>query len=116
MTWRRVPACRQPDHRDLHLLFIGAMGKSRSSAACLAARFDGRSTPISALIHAATMVTAGIFMVARMSRCSSCRKPPCRSDSTLVRHELISDDIQAVITYSRCVYMPSVLLGLAICH
>ncbi|MDO8954079.1 MAG: NADH-quinone oxidoreductase subunit L [Gammaproteobacteria bacterium] len=50
------------------LLFIGAIGKSAQAPLhiWLEGSMEG-PTPISALIHAATMVTAGVFMVARLS-------------------------------------------------
>src|ERR1700728_4092220 len=90
-------------------LFVGAMGKSAQVPlhVWLPDSMEG-PTPISALIHAATMVTAGIFMVARMS-------PLFEYSSTALSFVLVigattaffmgllgvvSNDIKRVIAYS----------------
>jgi len=74
-------------------LFIGAMGKSAQFPlhVWLPDSMEG-PTPISALIHAATMVTAGIFMVARMS--------PLFELSDAALNFMIQNDIKRVVAYS----------------
>src|SRR5512141_397392 len=73
-------------------LFIGAMGKSAQVPlhVWLPDSMEG-PTPISALIHAATMVTAGIFMVARMS-------PLFELSETALNFVLIIGSITALFT------------------
>ncbi len=73
------------------LLFIGAMGKSAQIPlhVWLPDSMEG-PTPISALIHAATMVTAGIFMVARMS-------PLYELSNTALSFVLITGSLTAVL-------------------
>lgn len=91
------------------LLFIGAMGKSAQMPlhVWLPDSMEG-PTPISALIHAATMVTAGIFMVARMSPLFEL-SPVARSVVLVVGGStaffmallaLVQNDIKRVIAYS----------------
>ena len=93
------------------LLFIGAMGKSAQLGlhTWLPDAMEG-PTPVSALIHAATMVTAGVFMVCRMS-------PMFETSETALNVvtfigaatalfaatvALVQNDIKRVIAYSTC--------------
>jgi len=91
------------------LLFVGAMGKSAQMPlhVWLPDSMEG-PTPISALIHAATMVTAGIFMVARMSPLFEL-SPMARSVVLVVGAStaffmalvgMVQTDIKRVIAYS----------------
>ena len=91
------------------LLFIGAMGKSAQVPlhVWLPESMEG-PTPISALIHAATMVTAGIFMVARMSPIYE-QSPTALSVILLIGAitalfmglvGLVQNDIKRIIAYS----------------
>ena len=92
------------------LLFIGAMGKSAQAPlhVWLPDSMEG-PTPISALIHAATMVTAGIFMVARMSPLYEyCRDGAGRRVITIGAITaffmgllgIVQNDIKRVVAYS----------------
>ena len=93
------------------LLFIGAMGKSAQFLlhTWLPDAMEG-PTPVSALIHAATMVTAGVFMVARLSPIFE-YAPTTLEFVTLVGAVtaifaatvgLVQNDIKRVIAYSTC--------------
>ncbi len=93
------------------LLFIGAMGKSAQFFlhTWLPDAMEG-PTPVSALIHAATMVTAGVFMVARLSPIFE-HAPHAATFVTLIGAitaffaatvGLVQNDIKRVIAYSTC--------------
>ncbi|WP_299908806.1 NADH-quinone oxidoreductase subunit L [uncultured Paracoccus sp.] len=93
------------------LLFIGAMGKSAQLFlhTWLPDAMEG-PTPVSALIHAATMVTAGVFLVCRMSPLFEFA-PEAKMFVTVVGATtaffaatvgLVQNDIKRVIAYSTC--------------
>lgn len=93
------------------LLFIGAMGKSAQLLlhTWLPDAMEG-PTPVSALIHAATMVTAGVFLVCRMSPLFEFA-PEAKLFVTVVGATtaffaatvgLVQNDIKRVIAYSTC--------------
>ena len=93
------------------LLFIGAMGKSAQLIlhTWLPDAMEG-PTPVSALIHAATMVTAGVFLVCRMSPLYE-YAPDASTFITVLGATtaffaatvgLVQNDIKRVIAYSTC--------------
>ena len=93
------------------LLFMGAMGKSAQFLlhTWLPDAMEG-PTPVSALIHAATMVTAGVFMVARLSPIFE-QAPDALQFVVLIGAitaffaatvGLVQNDIKRVIAYSTC--------------
>ncbi|MCB6177372.1 NADH-quinone oxidoreductase subunit L [Rhodobacter sp. Har01] len=93
------------------LLFIGAMGKSAQLFlhTWLPDAMEG-PTPVSALIHAATMVTAGVFLVCRMSPLYEVA-PEAKTMIVVVGAStaffaatvgLVQNDIKRVIAYSTC--------------
>jgi NADH-quinone oxidoreductase subunit L len=92
-------------------LFMGAMGKSAQFLlhTWLPDAMEG-PTPVSALIHAATMVTAGVFMVARLSPLFELA-PHAQSFVTLIGATtaifaatigLVQNDIKRIVAYSTC--------------
>src|SRR6266568_744247 len=93
------------------LVFIGAMGKSAQFLLhiWLPDAMEG-PTPVSALIHAATMVTAGVFMVARLSPLFELA-PAALAFVTFIGATtaffaatvgLVQNDIKRIIAYSTC--------------
>jgi NADH-quinone oxidoreductase subunit L len=93
------------------LLFVGAMGKSAQFLlhTWLPDAMEG-PTPVSALIHAATMVTAGVFMVARLSPLFELA-PIALGFVTIIGATtaffaatvgLVQTDIKRVVAYSTC--------------
>src|ERR1700693_5126379 len=93
------------------LLFMGAMGKSAQFLlhTWLPDAMEG-PTPVSALIHAATMVTAGVFMVARLSPLFELA-PPALAFVTFIGAStgffaasvgLVQNDIKRIVAYSTC--------------
>ena len=93
------------------MLFMGAMGKSAQFLlhTWLPDAMEG-PTPVSALIHAATMVTAGVFMVARLSPLFELA-PDAQSFVIFIGATtamfaatvgLVQNDIKRVIAYSTC--------------
>jgi NADH-quinone oxidoreductase subunit L len=93
------------------LLFMGAMGKSAQFGlhTWLPDAMEG-PTPVSALIHAATMVTAGVFMVARLSPLFELA-PNAAAFVTFIGGTtamfaatigLVQNDIKRIIAYSTC--------------
>ncbi|KAB0681952.1 NADH-quinone oxidoreductase subunit L [Aureimonas leprariae] len=93
------------------LLFMGAMGKSAQLGlhTWLPDAMEG-PTPVSALIHAATMVTAGVFMLARMSPIFELSHPALTFVTFIgattaffaATIGLVQNDIKRVIAYSTC--------------
>jgi NADH-quinone oxidoreductase subunit L len=105
------------------LLFMGAMGKSAQFLlhTWLPDAMEG-PTPVSALIHAATMVTAGVFMVARLSPLFE-QSSTALSVVTVVGATtaffaatvgLVQNDIKRVIAYSTCSQLGYMFVGLGV--
>src|SRR5690349_1097276 len=93
------------------LLFMGAMGKSAQFLlhTWLPDAMEG-PTPVSALIHAATMVTAGVFMVARLSPLFELA-PVAQTFVVIIGATtalfaatvgLVQNDIKRIVAYSTC--------------
>jgi NADH-quinone oxidoreductase subunit L len=105
------------------LLFMGAMGKSAQFLlhTWLPDAMEG-PTPVSALIHAATMVTAGVFLVARMSPLFELA--PVARDVVIVIGALtaffaasvglVQNDIKRVIAYSTCSQLGYMFVALGV--
>jgi NADH-quinone oxidoreductase subunit L len=105
------------------LLFMGAMGKSAQFLlhTWLPDAMEG-PTPVSALIHAATMVTAGVFMVARLSPMFAL-SPVALDVVTVIGATtalfaatigLVQNDIKRIIAYSTCSQLGYMFVALGV--
>jgi len=105
------------------LLFMGAMGKSAQFLlhTWLPDAMEG-PTPVSALIHAATMVTAGVFMVARLSPVFE-YSPTALTVVVIIGAitaffaatvGLVQNDIKRVIAYSTCSQLGYMFVALGV--
>jgi NADH-quinone oxidoreductase subunit L len=105
------------------LLFMGAMGKSAQFLlhTWLPDAMEG-PTPVSALIHAATMVTAGVFMVARLSPVFEYAPAALAVVAVIggitaffaATVGLVQNDIKRVIAYSTCSQLGYMFVGLGV--
>ncbi|MBC6714633.1 MULTISPECIES: NADH-quinone oxidoreductase subunit L [Aurantimonas] len=105
------------------LLFLGAMGKSAQLGlhTWLPDAMEG-PTPVSALIHAATMVTAGVFMLARMSPIFELSHTALTvvtfvgATTALFAATvgLVQNDIKRVIAYSTCSQLGYMFVALGV--
>jgi NADH-quinone oxidoreductase subunit L len=131
------PSAQDLAHRTIHafgmdvealtlaclLLFMGACGKSAQFLlhTWLPDAMEG-PTPVSALIHAATMVTAGVFLVARLSPLFAL-SPSASSVVIIIGATtaffaatvgLVQNDIKRVIAYSTCSQLGYMFVGLGV--
>ena len=105
------------------LLFMGAMGKSAQFLlhTWLPDAMEG-PTPVSALIHAATMVTAGVFMVARLSPLFELSHTALMVVTVIgaitaffaATVGLVQNDIKRVIAYSTCSQLGYMFVALGV--
>ncbi len=105
------------------LLFMGAMGKSAQFLlhTWLPDAMEG-PTPVSALIHAATMVTAGVFMVARLSPLFELSHTALTVVTVVgattaifaATVGLVQNDIKRVIAYSTCSQLGYMFVALGV--
>ncbi len=105
------------------LLFMGAMGKSAHFLlhTWLPDAMEG-PTPVSALIHAATMVTAGVFLVARMSPLFEMSQAALTTVTWFgattaffaATVGLVQNDIKRVIAYSTCSQLGYMFVALGV--
>ncbi len=105
------------------LLFMGAMGKSAQIPlhTWLPDAMEG-PTPVSALIHAATMVTAGVFMVARLSPLFEL-SPTAQTVIIVIGGAtaffastvaLVQNDIKRIVAYSTCAQLGYMFVAMGV--